>query len=192
MSRMVATCTERPVDDRAPRVVEPKSLSCRPRRMQMNRRALILVPLLLLLMSGLAACQPGDPGANLVGAGPLLTVETRGGECVNGPCGSTVIVERDGTVHSAEKPPNALGTIPPDQLAALESAIKLTDFALLKSHPFTGECPVNFDGQEFIFEFGAPGGSQRIATCEVEVDYGSPLFVAVATALGPFIPLPVT
>ena len=79
-----------------------------------------------------------------------------------------------------------------DREHAMKSAIKLTDFALLKSHPFTGECPVNFDGQEFIFEFGAPGGTQRIATCEVEVDYGSPLFVAVAAALGPFVPLPVT
>ena len=67
----------------------------------------------------------------------------------------------------------------PTQLAALESAIKLTDFALLKSRPFTGECPTNFDGQEFIFEFAAPGGVERIATCEVDVDYALPLFVAV-------------
>lgn len=160
--------------------------------MQTKRRAHVLVPLLLLMAFAVAACQPDDPAANLVGAGPLLTVETRGGECVNGPCGSTVIIERDGTVHSADKPPNTLGTIPPSQLAALESAIKLTDFAVLKDRPFTGECPVNFDGQEFIFEFGAPGGTQRIASCEVEVDYGSPLFVAVAAALSPFVPLPAT
>ena len=41
-----------------------------------------------------------------------------------------------------------------------------------------------------MFEFGAPGGLQRIATCEVDVDFGLPLFVAVATALGPLVPLP--
>jgi len=41
-----------------------------------------------------------------------------------------------------------------------------------------------------VFEFGAPGGVERIATCEVAVDFGSPLFLAVATALGPFVPLP--
>ena len=127
-----------------------------------------------------------------VATGPLLTVETRGGECVNGPCGSTVIIERDGTVHAAAKPPNELGTITPEQLAALDSAIKLTDFAVLKNHAFTGECPTAFDGQEFIFEFGAPGGTRRIATCEVQVDYRSPLFVVVAAALGPFMPLPTT
>jgi hypothetical protein len=149
---------------------------------------------LLLVASAVAvgACQPGDPAANIVGGGPLVTVESRGGECFAAPCGSTLIVERDGSVHAAAKPPNDLGTIPPDQLAALESAIKLTDFALLKSHPFTGECPTSFDGQEFVFEFGAPGGTQRIATCEVDVDYGSQLFVALSTALGPFVPLPTT
>ena len=112
-----------------------------------------------------------------VGIGPLLTVETRGGECFAAPCGSTVVVERDGTVHSAAKPPNLLGKVPADQLAALDAAIRTTDFAVLKSHPFTGECPTAFDGQEFVFEFGAPGGTQRVATCEVEVDYGLPLFL---------------
>ena len=148
--------------------------------------------LLLAAMAIVVACQPGASISNVVGTGPLLTVETRGGECVGVPCGSTVIVERDGSVHAAAKPPNALGTVPPDKLAALTSAIGATDFAALKSHAFTGQCPTAFDGQEFIFEFGAPGGTQRISTCEVAVDYGSPLFVAVSAALGPFVPLPTT
>ena len=76
-----------------------------------------------------------------------------------------------------------LGQVPPEQLAALDAAIKTTDFAVLKSHPFTGECPTAFDGQELVFEFGAPGGTQRIATCEIDVDYGSPLFIAVGGAI---------
>ena len=154
------------------------------------------------MVLGVAACgstapvpspaASGTPPAEVVPTTPLLTVESRGGECLDGPCGSTVVVQRDGTVHSADKPPNELGTIPANQMAALESAIKLTDFALLKSRPFTGECPTAFDGQEFIFEFAAPGGTERIATCEVDVDYASPLFAAVSIALGPFVPLPTT
>jgi len=136
--------------------------------------------------------SPSVSGVVAVPSTPLLTVESRGGECMDGPCGSVIVVDRDGTVHDAAKPPTVLGTIPAAQLAALDSAIKLTDFALLKNRPFTGECPTAFDGQEFIFEFAAPGGTERIATCEVEVDYGLPLFVAVSAALGPFIPLPTT
>ena len=136
------------------------------------------------------ACASGSPVPIFIATGPLVTVETRGGLCVDGPCGSTIVIERDGRVHVAAKPPNELGTVPPDQLAALEAAIRMTDFAALRSHPFTGECPTAYDGQESIFEFGAPGGTQRIATCEVQVDIGSPLFVAVAAALRPFVPLP--
>jgi hypothetical protein len=167
--------------------------------MQTIRRARVIAPAVLLLCVALVAagCSPGaattGPSATVPSAtGMLVTVETRGGECVKGPCGTAVVLERDGRVHSAAKPPNDLGTVSPDRLAALDALIRRTDFAALKSHRFTGECPTAFDGQEIVFEFGAPGGVQRIATCEVDVDFGLPLFVAVSTALGPFIPLPTT
>ncbi len=82
--------------------------------------------------------------------------------------------------------------MPPAQLAEIDTAIKLTDFAVLRAHPFTGECPTAFDGQEIVYTFAAPSGTERIASCEVDIDEGLPLFVAVATALGPWVPLPVT
>ncbi len=123
--------------------------------------------------------------------GVLLTVETRGGKCVGGPCGMTVIVERDGRVHLAAKPPNDLGVVSPDLIAALDAEIQTTDWAELFSHRFTGECPTAYDGQEVVFEFAAPTGVQRVATCEVDVDFGSPLFVAVSAAIGPFVSLPI-
>jgi hypothetical protein len=122
--------------------------------------------------------------------GPLVTVESRGGLCPTGTCAATVILERDGRVHQAAKPPNDLGVVPADTLAALESAIRTTDFTALRSHPFTGECPTAFDGQETVFEFRIPGGTERVSTCEVVVDFGSPLMAAVSNALRPFIPLP--
>jgi hypothetical protein len=137
-----------------------------------------------------SACSPGIPTPLATVAGALVTVEIRGGLCVDGPCGTTVVIERNGRVHQAAKPPNDLGNVTPAALAALNAAIRTTDFAALKSHPFTGECPTAYDGQEIVFEFGAPGGVERIATCEVDVDFGLPLFVAVTTALGPFVPLP--
>lgn len=161
--------------------------------MQTNRRPNVPVLVLFLIAALAAACSPGADGIRVPGAGgPLLTVESRGGECLNAPCGSTVVIERDGSVHSAAKPPNDLGVLSDDQLQALDAAIKITDFAILKNRPFTGECPTAFDGQEFVFEFGAPTGTERIATCEVEVDYGSPLFLAVGAALAAFMPLPGT
>lgn len=162
--------------------------------MQVTRRAqlIVLAASLLAVALSATACTSGTSVPLPVTAGALVTVETRGGECVNGPCGTTIVIERNGRVHQAAKPPNDLGIVPPAALAALDAAIRTTDFTALKSHPFTGECPTAFDGQEIVFEFSAPGGIQRIATCEVDVDFGSPLFVAVSTALGPFVTLPTT
>jgi hypothetical protein len=123
------------------------------------------------------------PGAVPTASGPLVTVSTRGGECPAGACGSQIIVERDGRIHSLQPEIKELGRVPSDVLAVLDAAIRTTDYALLKSRPFTGECPVNFDGQEIIYEFGAPSGVQRIASCEVEIDPNHPLILAVTNAL---------
>ena len=165
--------------------------------MQTIRRARGIVPATFLVTVGVAvavavaACSSGSsiPSPVPTASGPLVTVETRGGECFAAPCGMTVILERDGRVHQAAKPPNDLGSVPPGALAALDAAIRTTDFTALKSHRFAGQCPTAYDGQEIVFEFGAAGGVQRIATCEVNVDFGQPLFVAVTAALGSFVPL---
>lgn len=140
-------------------------------------RLTILVLGSILLIG--CASLPGVPAAT----GPLVTVTTRGGECFDGPCGSSIAIERDGSVHEAAKPPNDLGTVPDDVLTALDAAIKTTDFEAVRAVPFTGECPVNFDGQEWIYEFGAPGGLERIASCETEIDPANPAFAAVTAAL---------
>ena len=155
--------------------------------MHTTRGAQVLALLVLVVLAAVsAACSAAGtaPGPVRVVAGPLLTVETRGGKCFNAPCGSTITIERDGRVHLAANPPDDLGTVPADQLAALDSAIKLTDFAALGRRPFAGECPMAFDGQEVIYVFWAPTGTERIASCETAIDPGSPLFVAVAAALG--------
>lgn len=136
-----------------------------------------------------AAC---NSGVVLPGAGPLLTVEMRGGLCAGGSCDRMITLERDGRVHSAAKPPNDLGVVPAEAMATLTAAVQRADYTVLKSHRFTGECPVNFDGQELIFTFAVGGGTQRIASCEVDIDWGQPLFVAVGVALGAWIPVPLT
>ena len=66
---------------------------------------------------------------------------------------------------------------------ALLVAITKADFVALKSRPFTGTCPVAYDGQETIYTFATASGAERIASCEVVVDPAAPLFVAVAAAL---------
>ena len=137
----------------------------------------------LSLVAGLVGACSVLPGAVPTASGPLVTVIKRGGECPAGMCESQIVVERDGRIHAIKPAVKDFGKVPTAALSTLEAAVRTTDFALLKSRPFTGECPVNFDGQEVIYEFGSPSGVQRIASCEVEIDANHPLILAVTKAL---------
>jgi len=103
--------------------VEPDAAPRRPAGMQGASRALF-VTVILVVAVVVAACRSGVSTA----PGPLVTIETRGGECFAAPCGQTVILELDGSVHAAAMPPNALGTITPAQLETLSTLIATTDF----------------------------------------------------------------
>ena len=116
-------------------------------------------------------------------SGPLVTVTTRGGECMDGPCGNVIAIAANGQVHQVQPEPAELGELSDELLSALDAQIKTTDFAVIRARPFTGECPVNFDGQEVVYEFAAPSGVERIASCETEIDPDHPLFLAVEAAL---------
>jgi hypothetical protein len=130
------------------------------------------------------ACSPAAVASLLPASTlPLVTVTTRGGECPEGACGSTQVIERDGRLRQTAPEDLVVGQVTPEALTALDTAIKTADFAAIRSRPFTGECPVNFDGQETIYEFGAPGGVERIASCETEIDPNHALFKAVDLAL---------
>jgi len=116
-----------------------------------------------------------------------MAVQSRGGMCIEGACESTIYVERNGLVHMAAKQPNELGIVPAEAMAELERQIALANFDELLSHSFTGTCPTAVDGQELVFEFATADGVQRIESCQVEVDYSTPLFAAVVNAVGQFI-----
>jgi hypothetical protein len=166
----------------------PRGLSF---RVRLQARLIRLALLLSAIASAgvLAGC---NAQSNLVvpGSGPLLTVRLEGGMCLDGPCGSTVILERDGRVHSAAKPPNDLGRVSADAYTALDAAIRATNFAEMRAKPFTGECPIAFDGQKQIFEFSVGTSTERLDSCESELDWGSPLFIALVVAMGEWIQAP--
>lgn len=146
--------------------------------MQRMTRIIGLV-VLAFALAGVAGCASPAGNSVVTPIGPLVTVETRGGECAAGPCGRTITIDRDGRVHLAAKPPNELGRVTPEVLRTLDTSISTTDFEAIKSRPFTGECPTAFDGQETIYTFSAPGGVETIASCTVVVDPSLPLFAAV-------------
>ena len=105
---------------------------------------------------------------------------------MEGPCGRTLIVEHDGRVHEAAKPPNDLGFVEPDLLAELAQAIADADFEEIRSHPFTDTCPVAYDGMEIVVDFGTPHGNEHIEGCQVAIDWASPPFSTIKVALAPW------
>jgi hypothetical protein len=184
------TAVSRPMDRTLARPLDRPTVSLRMRLRARLIRLAMLLSVMALATASLAACNATATNEIVPGTGPLVTVQMRGGMCPEGACDTSVILERDGRVHSAAKPPNGLGAVAPPQMDALNVAITAADFATLKSKPFTGECPVAFDGQELIFEFSTLTGTQRLASCEVEIDYGNPLLIAVANALGEWVFFP--
>lgn len=134
----------------------------------------------------LAGCS-GSLESLLPGSGPLVTVRLEGGMCPAGMCTSTWVIERDGRVRTEADPPEELGRARADAMTALAAAVRSTDYGAIRARPFRGTCPTVYDGQELILEFHAPDGVQRIASCEVEIDWDQPLFVATVAAISPFV-----
>jgi hypothetical protein len=165
----------------------------RGRRATRRRRTFGLPALAFVLgIVALAGCIAGCEQVKtlLPGSRPLVTITARGGLCANGPCGDSWTVDPDGLVRAAVKPPNELGRVSPDDLAALQRAIASADWVAIKGHPFTGQCPVAFDGQELVLEFATDHGIERIASCEVAIDWRTPPFDELGAAVSQWVPLP--
>jgi hypothetical protein len=147
---------------------------------------LLLLSVVAAACGGAAATPSPTPSPAPTPSGPLLTIESRGGHCMDGPCGRTLIVEFDGRVHEAAKPPNGLGFVEPDLLTELKAAIDAADFAEIKSHAFTDTCPVAYDGTEIVVEFATANGTERIEGCQVAIDWSAPPFITIKAALAPW------
>jgi hypothetical protein len=114
---------------------------------------------------------------------PLVTVETRGGECPDGGCNRLLNIEADGRLHEVIPKDRVVGTVPPEVIDGLRTEVEGADYRGIRSHPFTGECPTAVDGQEVIYTFHVTTGDREVASCEIAIDPADPLFVAVAAAL---------
>lgn len=162
---------------------------------------LLLVALLVLAACGGSTPTPSPTSSTPTGATPtsaapeptsvpgstseaqpgvLVTYETRGGECPGGPCGMKAVISRDGTVETSD----GMSTRLDDQaIARLADVIEQADWEAILSVPFTGECPVNFDGQEQIYTFTVNGEAVTVASCTVQVDPNAEPFLTVQLIL---------
>lgn len=137
---------------------------------------LILLVGLLLVVSACRAVQQLPADLGLDGA-PLVTLETSGGRCVDGPCANRATLAASGELVLFD---GARTTLPPERMARLTESIAATDWAAVMAKPFTGECPTAVDGLEMVWTVRTPGGPLRIADCTTDVDYEAPPFSQLA------------
>lgn len=161
----------------------------------MIRFALGLLTLLTLAACGVAA-QPTAQTIATPGASPapnssakpkigehdmLLLIRAEGGHCINGGCWSEQQINADGSFTVTDSTgANKHGTVDAATVAELTQQIAATDFEQVKAQPFTGTCPLAFDGQELIYTFQTLSGPQTIASCTVGIDENSSLFQTIA------------
>lgn len=135
----------------------------------MKRARLALIAVFLVL--GAPACFATEP---------LVTIESRGGLCPSGTCGSTTALSKEGFVFSNNK---LSGWVWPVDLARLRAAIDAADFPALRKVKFTGTCPTAYDGNENIYTFHTAHGAETIASCKTKIDHDSPPFSLLRSAL---------
>jgi hypothetical protein len=156
-------------------------------------RSFVAVATILVLVVAACSGAASSPGTSAepsspqvaspsVAASPLVTLETQGGECMLGACGGTIAIDTDGRVHTMAPENKELGVLSDVLLQSLVTEIEKADFAAIKSRPFTDTCPIAFDGQERIYTFTTPSGTERIDSCEVVVDPAHPLFAVTDAA----------
>lgn len=114
---------------------------------------------------------------------PVVTVlasrTATGGLCVSGStCESSFTVSSDGTWELASGDEVRSGALTPQSLNAVLAATTATRIA--DAPPFTGTCPIAYDGQELVYTWiDASGSTQTVSACQKEVADDDPLVVAL-------------
>jgi hypothetical protein len=133
-----------------------------------------------VLSASLLACSLAGDVRPIEGF--LVTVTTFG-DCPQGVCDEMIIIESNGLVRRPGSDP-PLGSLSPEILQALTSAIETTDFEKLRNEPWEDLCA---DGAAepglAMYDFFAEAGLQRVVACGTEIDRSHPLFVALADTL---------
>ncbi len=65
----------------------------------------------------------------------------------------------------------------------LVAAIAETDFAAVRENSFTGSCPSDNDGPQYLYRFVTAAGIEGIDSCETDIE-GLELFLNIDVILG--------
>lgn len=130
--------------------------------------------------------DPGMDGTLAPNVLPLVAVSYTGGLCVTGStCENSMQVMPNGNVISNGE---LTHTISAAETQALLENIASADYGQMREAPFTGTCPIAYDGQEKIYKFYVAGREEILPSCTYDIE-SLPLIKQVDAALeSPAIP----
>ena len=135
------------------------------------RRVLAAVTVLALsgaLTAGCSASRAAPPADAVV-----VSLDMTGGMCPDGACAQHTELRADGTVVG---PDGARRSLNPIDVERARLAIDAADFTAILARPFTGQCPVAYDGAEWTWTFHAARGQVAVASCTTRIDPGQEPF----------------
>jgi hypothetical protein len=110
---------------------------------------------------------------------PLLKLRYEGGmrRCTQPDCATQIAIRGDGTFQFLDGIGKQFsGKVKPKDLSDLKGQIARANFTQLKSRPFTGTCPIAFDGTKTIYTFYNTKTPVMIDSCKITVNPTNPLF----------------
>jgi hypothetical protein len=113
----------------------------------------------LALLAGSIGVATASPAAR-----PIVTISRHGGLCVTGSECRSVLRIGDRTISGRGYVSRRLA---PGERAALLRAIAKLDLRALRAHPFTGTCPIAYDGFESVYRFR--GFAPALPACTYDV-----------------------
>ncbi len=118
----------------------------------------------------------------------ILSVNSYGGLCANNAtCSHITNIENDGTILIDDSVHgNSTQKLNNTELSKLSNLINSENFTALMSHPFTGQCPTAYDGEEFVYTFNTLKGNEIIDSCKVAINSTDALFTEINLILSKY------
>jgi hypothetical protein len=106
----------------------------------------------------------------------LASIRREGGNCRPGGCFSEVAILSDGTYRYGDRTQQTMGKLNRLEIQRFQKRIAVANFDKIKSQPFTGTCPLAYDGPETVYTFRRGDRVEVIRSCQTQIDGKNPLF----------------
>lgn len=107
----------------------------------------------------------------------LLSIRREGGMCAAMGCFSEVAVLSNGTYRYADSlPKQRTGRLARGEVRRFQQRIANANFEAIKARPFTGTCPLAYDGPETVYTFRSGDRVEVLRSCQTQIEGSNPLF----------------